>query len=110
MCKWMMHRLKVTSILRCFGKEHPVYVQGMGFGVCPTMIFESSRNSSFGCASSSEIERLKVELQANNARIQALEEEVAKSPRVRALEEQMTIFMLNLGCQFPRRVNQVRIC
>lgn len=97
---------------KVFGKEHSGRVRGMGFGVCPSQLFEptyrygsSSNTSSFGAATSSEYDKLRSDLEASNARVQALELEVAK---VRALEAQMTYIMQNFGGQMPPRFNQVR--
>ncbi|KAL5067594.1 hypothetical protein RYX36_018481, partial [Vicia faba] len=88
-----------------FGKELPGYVRGMGFGILPCKLERSSK-SSLGGASSYEIQRLKFELQASNARVKALEEEVTNNPRVRALEEQMALLMQKFGSQFQQNDNQ----
>lgn len=52
----------------------------------------------------SDYNRLQSELQASNARVQALEAEVGK---VRTLEEQVAFLMQHVGGQFPARSNQV---
>ncbi|KAJ1427131.1 putative transposase, Ptta/En/Spm, plant [Sesbania bispinosa] len=93
-----------------FGKENPGRVRGMGFGVCPSQVlgpaycFGNSTMSSSSGDSSSELAKLKTELEASNARVEALEQEVAK---VRSLEDQISFLMQNYGGQFPARFNRV---
>ena len=55
---------------KIFGKEHPGYVRGMGFGVCPSQVLGSSsrsggpmQSSTIGAPSRSEYDSLKSQLQ-----------------------------------------------
>ncbi|KAJ1383451.1 hypothetical protein SESBI_43375 [Sesbania bispinosa] len=53
--------------------------------------------------SSSELAKLKTELEASNARVEAFEQEVAK---VQSLEDQISFLMKNYGGQLPARFNR----
>ncbi|KAJ1412231.1 putative transposase, Ptta/En/Spm, plant [Sesbania bispinosa] len=92
-----------------FGKDHPGRVRGMGFGVCPSQVlgpayrFGNSTMSSSSGDSSSELAKLKTELEASNTRVETLEQEVVK---VRSLEDQISFLMQNFGGQLPARFNR----
>ncbi|KAJ1397630.1 hypothetical protein SESBI_31683 [Sesbania bispinosa] len=103
-----------------FGKEHPGHVRGIGFGVCPSQVigpayrFGNSTMSSSSGDSSSELTKLKTELEASNARVEALEQEVEKVrtleqevAKVRSLEDHISFLMENYRGQLPARFNQV---
>ncbi|KAJ1382950.1 hypothetical protein SESBI_43765 [Sesbania bispinosa] len=96
-----------------FGKEHPGRVRGMGFGVCPSQVLGNSTMSSSSGDSSSEVAKLKTELEASNARVEALEQEVAKVrtleqevAKVQSLEDRISFLMQNYGGQLPARFNR----
>lgn len=84
---------------RVFGKEHPGRVRGVGFGPVPSEWCHRPGNgnsSNSGNTTSSNVDRLKSELQDSNA-------------RVKVLEDQMAFIMQHLGGQMPTGFNQVRI-
>ncbi|XP_057438850.1 uncharacterized protein LOC130730770 isoform X1 [Lotus japonicus] len=86
-----------AAYVKVFGKDRSGYVRGMGFGVCPSQVLESTSSSSssqFAGITLAEWNAMKSELQESNAKFQAL-------------EERMNSFMQQFGGQGPP--NQVNL-
>ena len=68
-----------SAFIKLFRKEHPGCVRGIGFGVCPFQIFNTSSQSggaSSSCSHGSEtakIQQMEVELKENKATISLLQ-------------------------------------
>lgn len=74
------HRVGNSSLnddayIAVFGKEHPGHVRGMGFGVVPSKYFGKPSNTPASTSGGNDVTRQ--ELDASNARIRELEEQVA---------------------------------
>ncbi|KAJ1422936.1 putative transposase, Ptta/En/Spm, plant [Sesbania bispinosa] len=84
--------LKRVLILMFLGKSTQDVCEAWGLVFCPSQVlgpayhFGNSTMSSSSGDSSSEVAKLKTELEASNARVEALEQEVAK---FRALEQEV---------------------
>lgn len=71
------------------GEEHFGRVRSMGFGICPSQVLKSFGGSSSG-SSSSQVTQLQSELEAERARVDALEKEVTK---FKGMEEKLAFLM-----------------
>ncbi|XP_057444524.1 uncharacterized protein LOC130736752 [Lotus japonicus] len=75
------------------GKEQYGRVRGMGFGVCPSQVLEGFGGSSSG-SSSSQVTQLQSELEAERARVDALEKALEKEvTKFKSMEEQLAFLM-----------------